>query len=57
MRRAKTVPSLPEDEEKLALLEDIFGGWKPDPVADELHAANMAAITDEEKLYYTWNRR
>jgi hypothetical protein len=52
MRRTKTVPSSPEDKEKLALLGDIFGGWKPDPVEDELHAASMAATTDEQKLYY-----
>jgi hypothetical protein len=41
----------PEDEEKSEMLGEMFGR-EPDPLADELHAANLAATSDQEKLYF-----
>jgi len=52
MRQTKFVPSTPDAEEALRLLDEIFGGSEPDPIGDALHAASMAANSDEEKLYY-----
>jgi len=52
IRQTKKPPSPDPDRQKVsALLADMFG-QKPDPVADELHAANLAATSDEERLYY-----
>jgi hypothetical protein len=53
IRQTEPPPSNdPEAVEKKRLWGEIFD-WKADPVADRLHAANMAAESDEEKLYYT----
>jgi hypothetical protein len=52
MRQTKFVPSTPDVEEALRLLDEIFGGSEPDRIGDALHAASMAANSDEEKLYY-----
>ena len=50
----QTKPPLPRGrraKKRSKLLAEIFGG-KPDTVADQLHAANSAAQSDEQKLYY-----
>ena len=52
MRQTKSVPSAPDAEQSLRVLDEIFGGSESDSVLDELHAAGMAANSDEEKLYY-----
>ncbi len=52
MRETKFVPSTPDAEEALRLLDEIFGGSQPDAVGDELHEANMEANSDEDQLYY-----
>ena len=53
IRRTEKPPSNdPAAKERLRLWGEILG-WKPDPVADEIHAANMAAKSDREKLYYS----
>ncbi len=50
-RKPRSPDPAPDGEERARLLGDIFG-WKSEPIEDELHAANMAATSDEEKLYY-----
>jgi hypothetical protein len=62
-RTEKPQPDDPETKEKLRLWGEIFN-WQPDPVAEEIHAANMAATSDRDKLYYClkyghykWGRR
>ena len=44
----KPPPNDPEAKEKLRLWGEIFN-WKSDPVAEEMHAANMSAVSDREK--------
>lgn len=52
MRRTKIVPSSPDQEKAMKLLDEIFGGSDPDPVGDALHDAAVAASSDEDRLYY-----
>jgi hypothetical protein len=48
MREVRTI-SAPDAEEKMKILEEILG-CPPDPIEKELHVANLAAKTDEERL-------
>ena len=52
IRRTKKPPAPGRKAKKKGKLVDGLFDGEPDPVAERLHAGNVAATSDEEKLYY-----